>query len=331
MAGCNAGQGRERKPDFTKVPLGLPPVPVPPTDPFTVPKAELGWRLFYDRRLASKPGAACADCHQPEHGFAGTDATHKFHRNVPTALNRAYGEWEFWDGAAGRTLEELIGGVLAFVNKDSDDRYWDRIATIPGYRVEFRQVFGREPDAHGIVQALATYQRTLLAGNAPFDRAQAGDASALSETARRGQGLFFGPAGCADCHRGPNFTDEKFHNIGIGQREPYKQFYTDIGRHKPPYPELGRFNRTQRPEDLGAFKTPTLRELDHTDPYMHDGSLATLAEVVDYYNQGGERNANLDPRIKPLGLTDSQKADLIAFLHALSTDGVAPPTPVLPK
>ncbi len=226
---------------------------------------------------------------------------------MPTSLNRAYGRYEFWDGEAGQSLEQLVSGVLLFVNQSADDRFWERIAAVPGYREQFQQVFGRAPDARGIIEAIATYQRTLLAGDAPYDRAQAGDHAALSAAAERGQTLF-GQLGCDGCHSGPNFTDEEFHNIGIGQREPRKRFYPE-GNHKPPFPELGRFNLTHRPEDMGAFKTPTLRELDHTGPYMHDGSLETLEEVVDYYDHGGEQVATQDPRIKPLGLTSAQKSD----------------------
>jgi cytochrome c peroxidase len=297
----------------------------------TVEKVELGRQLFYDRRIASQPNSACADCHVPEHAFAGRDATMAFHRNAPTVFNRAYGDFEFWDGSAGRTLEQLISGILRFVNFGASQPAWVRLRAIPGYREPFQRAFGREPDEGALVQAIATYCRTLLAGDAPYDRFTAGDKAALSESAQRGQALFFGTAGCASCHLGPNFTDELFHDIGIGQEDPQRRFYPPNAMGKPDYPELGRFNLTHRLQDRGAFKTPTLRELVRTAPYMHDGRFETLEQVVDYYDRGGLAVLGMDSRIRPLGLRPEQRADLVAFLKSLSSSSPAvPAAPLLP-
>jgi cytochrome c peroxidase len=152
----------------------------------------------------------------------------------------------------------------------------------------------------------------------------------MSEEAQKGLTLFFGKAGCASCHTGPNFTDERFHDIGIGQENPQRRFYPPDRHGKPDFPELGRFNVTHRSEDRGAFKTPTLRELVDTGPYMHDGRFGTLEEVVDYYDRGGAGLLGMDPRIRPLDLTPAEKSDLVAFLRALSASRPAPPAPSLP-
>lgn len=302
-------------------------MPVPTDDPITVEKVELGRLLFYDRRAASQANSACSDCHAPDHGYAGRDATMSFHRNAPTVLNRAYGDYEFWDGSAGRSLEELVSGVLRFVNAGAARPCWERLDEVPAYHRAFREAFGRPPDERAVAQALASFCRTLLAGDAPFDRE---DAGAKSSAAKRGWALFQ-ERGCNTCHTGFNFTDEQFHDIGIGQENPQKRFYPLGTRGKPDYPELGRFNLTHKLEDRGAFKTPTLRELDATGPYMHDGRFETLEEVVDYYDRGGAAVLGVDARIRPLGLSAEQKSDLVAFLHALSSGAGAPPAPALPE
>ncbi len=339
LAACARGTGaapparESRTPDAGQPPLGLPAVPVPADDPMTVEKVELGRLLYYDRRLATQWHSSCADCHPPDHGYAGREPTMGFHRNSPTVFNRAYGHWEFWDGSAGQSLEDLVAGVLRFVEWRAKTPYWERLAAIPGYRTAFERAFGRGPDQENVVQAIATYCRTILAGDSPYDRWVAGDRGALSAEAQRGRELFFGKAGCASCHSGPNFTDERFHDIGIGQDDPERRFYAPDPRDKPEFPELGRFNVTHRIEDRGAFKTPTLRELLETAPYMHDGSFTSLDEVVEYYARGGiggTAGLGVDPRIRPLGLTADEKRDLVAFLRSLSANRPPPPAPALP-
>lgn len=296
----------------------------------TEEKVALGRLLFYDRRVASQPRSACADCHVPEHGFSGRESTMAFHRKSPTVLNRAYGTFEFWDGSAGRSLEDLTLGVLRFVNATAERPSWERLRDLPSYRLAFQRAFGRDPDQEGEVHAIASYCRTLLAGDAPADRFAAGDAAAISAAAKRGRVLFFGKAGCASCHLGPNFTDEAFHDIGIGQEDPQRRFYPAGVAGKPEFPELGRFNLTHRIEDRGAFKTPTLRELASTGPYMHDGRFDTLEQVVEYYDRGGLQALGMDPRVHPLGLSPTDKTDLVAFLMALSGNHPPPTAPALP-
>ncbi len=311
-------------------PLGLPAVPVPADNPMTVEKVELGRQLYYDRRIATQSRSSCQDCHPADHGYADREPTMGFHRNSPTVWNRAYGDFEFWDGSAGRSLEQLVSGVLRFVNQGASRPVAERIADIPGYRHAFLEVFGRPPDQTAVVQAIATFCRTLLAGNSTYDRFEAGDRSALSPEAQRGLALFRGKAGCASCHAGPNFTDEQFHDIGIGQEDPQERFYPPGARGKPDFPELGRFNVTHRIEDRGAFKTPTLRELVNTGPYMHDGRFGTLEQVIAYYDRGGFGVLGMDPRVHPLGLSAQEKSDLVAFLRSLSASPPAPAPPVLP-
>lgn len=330
LCGCRAPVAQQATPWHEPPPLGLPAVPVPPDDPMTVEKVELGRRLFYDRRVASQPHSACADCHLPDHGFAGRDATMAFHRNSPTLWNRAYGDYEFADGSAGRSLESVTEGVLRFVNFDAKRPVGERLADVPEYRHDFQLAFGRPPDKPGVVEAIASYCRTLLAGDSPYDRFTEGDEQAMPPSAQRGRTLFFGKARCASCHMGPNFTDELFHDIGIGQEDPQKRFYPPDRHGKPDFPELGRFNLTHRLEDRGAFKTPTLRELVSTGPYMHDGRFGTLEEVVGYYNRGGAGLLGTDPRIHPLGLSAAEQLDLVDFLRALSSNRAAPPAPALP-
>jgi len=291
----------------------------------TAEKVALGRMLYYDRRIAAQARSACVDCHPADHGYAGREATQDFHRNVPTVWNRAYGGPEFWDGAAGTSLEELVAGVLRFVNEGARRPFEARLRDIPGYRRAFHLAFGRDPDRDLAVEAIATYCRTLLAGDSPYDR------SAMDDSARRGRTLFMGRAGCAGCHPPPLFTDEAFHVTGIGQEDPQRRFYPEGSRGKPDFPELGRFNVTHRLEDRGAFKTPTLRELADTGPYMHDGRFATLGEVVDYYDRGGLGALGQDPLIHPLGLAAQDKADLVAFLKALSSSPLPEKAPELPK
>jgi cytochrome c peroxidase len=176
------------------------------------------------------------------------------------------------------------------------------LGAIPVYQEQFRKVFGTDFNAEGVAKAIAAYVRTVVSGNSPYDRFRAGDTVALSPAAQRGLALFEGKARCARCHTGFNFTDEDYHNIGVG-----------MDRENP---DLGRYTVTKDEADKGAFKTPTLRDVARRGPYMHDGSLKTLEEVVDYYAQGGTANPWLSPKSQPLTLTAQERADLIAFLHA---------------
>ena len=276
----------------------------------TPAKVELGQRLFFDSLLSADRRVSCSSCHNPDKAFTNGQRVavgvwgRRGTRNVPTILNRAYGTSFFWDGRAA-TLEEQ---VLEPIQDRSEmglalSALTDRLRSTDSYRDPFARAFGQPPSAAGVAQALASYVRAQRTGDAPFDRYRAGDNDALSEAATRGLRLFRGRANCSACHSGPNFSDEQFHNSGVSWGS------ADLGRHRV----------TRRPEDRGAFKTPTLRQLHLTAPYMHDGSLETLEAVVDFYNSGGRGNPYRDPEVRPLGLTRLEKVDLVAFLQSLST------------
>lgn len=309
---------REQAP---KAPLGLPPVPWPTDNPYSKAKAELGRQLYYDKRLSTNQTVSCASCHAPE--FAFTDGQpvstgikgQKGGRSAPTVINRAYSTLQFWDGRAA-SLEEQAKGPLAnplemTMEKDADAAHKSCVAClkgIPGYVKQFQKVFGTaDLTIDHVAKAIATFERTVLSGNAPYDRYEAGDKSAMTPAQVRGMDVFFNKAKCDSCHIGFNFTDGSYANIGIGINKPS--------------PDLGRYMITKREEEKGAFKTPTLREVSRSAPYMHDGSLKTLEEVVEHYNKGGIKNPWLDPRMKPLNLTAEDKKDLVEFLKALNGEG----------
>lgn len=284
----------------------------PPENPLTPAKARLGKRLFLDRRLSADGTLACAGCHEPERAF--TDARpvaigvygREGSRRAPKLVNRGYGRSFFWDGRAASLEEQVFKPILNPLEMAlTAQEAVARVRSDPEYLRAFRRVFGAAPDRRLIAFALSSYVRTIRSGEAPYDRYLAGDSSALSEAQRRGLDLFRTKANCVVCHLGPNFTDEAFHNTGVGWDEG-------------PPEDLGRSSVTGLDQDTGAFKTPTLREAAATAPYMHDGSLETLREVVDFYDAGGGENPYLVPDIVPLDLTETEKADLEAFLLALS-------------
>lgn len=302
-------------------PLGLPPVQWPEDNRYSTEKAELGRLLFFDTRLSSDRTIACASCHSPEHAFGdGSDVStgigsQRGGRSAPTVINRAYSTQQFWDGRAD-SLEEQAKGPLAnpiemTSHKESAKAHSacvECLKTIEGYVERFEKVFGtRDFTIDHVAKAIATFERTILSGNAPYDRYEAGDQKALSAEEVRGMNLFFGRAACDSCHLGFNFTDGSYVNIGIGMDKPN--------------PDPGRAKVSGREEDFGAFKTPTLREVSRTGPYMHDGRFNTLEEVVEHYNQGGIANPHLDQRMKKLNLNAQEKKDLVAFLKTLNGEG----------
>ena len=227
-------------------------------------------------------------------------------RNVSTLLNVGYRQSIFWDGRA-ETLEKMALGALehpAIIDMTAEE-LTSRLRSIPDYVELFQQEFGEPPTAKAFAFALATYERSLLSEDTPFDRFARGDASAVSESVRRGWRVFCDKANCITCHAGPDFTDEEFRRIGIGWNG---KAYVDSGRAKI----------NEKPQDTGMFRVPSLRELRWTAPYMHDGSLTTLEEVVDHYNRGGTEGAPTDLK-GPLKLTETEKSDLVAFLESLSS------------
>ncbi len=323
--GPGAGAGADEADTPPAVPLGLPPVFWPEENDYSQAKADLGRLLFFDTRLSSDNTVSCATCHAPEMAFTDnmpvSTGIHglKGGRSAPTVINRAYSTAQFWDGRAA-SLEEQAKGPIAnpvemTVEKDEATAHRvivERLRGIAGYPPLFQKAFG-EIKAPGditmdhIAKAIATYERTVYSGNAPYDRYKAGDANAMTPAQVRGMELFFGAAACDSCHLGFNFTDGSYENIGIGMDKPN--------------PDLGRFVVTKREDEKGGFKTPTLRDIEHTAPYMHDGSLATLEEVMDHYDKGGTPNPWQDERIKPLELEPEELADLVAFMKALSGEG----------
>jgi cytochrome c peroxidase len=297
------------------LPLGLQAESayVPESNPMNDDKIALGKLLYFDQRLSKDRTLSCASCHNPFHGFADPSRTslgvgRQFGaRNSPTVLNRLFSRAQFWDGRA-QDLEEQAHGPLTNpveMAMGSHDDVVARVKEVAGYPPLFAKAFG-DPAVTmpRIAQAIAAYERTVVTGDSPYDRYLAGDKSAMSEAQLRGMGTFFGRGRCVICHSGFNFTDEKFHNLGVG-----------MNLEKP---DLGRFVVTNVEGDKGAFKTPTLRNIVLTAPYMHDGSEGTLEEVVEFYDRGGNRNPWLSKDIQPLGLSPSEKRDLVAFMEALT-------------
>ncbi len=286
--------------------------PDPQSNPSTPEKVQLGRRLFRERLLSRDESLACSDCHQPRRAFTDGRATsvgvygRVGTRSVPTLINKAWGESFFWDGRIETLEQQVLQPVLARIEMDlTVEEAVERLANRPRYRNEFREVFGSEVNGEDLAFALSSYVRTIQAGNSPFDRYVLGRSGALNDRQTAGLRLFRGKANCTTCHVGPTLTDEEFHNTGVAWNEGE-------------FLDSGRYSVTNREEDRGKFKTPTLREVARTAPYMHDGSLPTLREVIDFYNEGGRRNPNIDEELRPLRLTDTEKGQLEAFLEALS-------------
>lgn len=308
------------------VPQGLRPIRHPRDNQPTPEKIELGRQLYFDPRLSSTESVSCASCHDPEKGWSNGEqfATGieglKGGRNAPTIINSAYNRMQFWDGRAATLEDQALGPIQNPIEMNMQlDDVVERLNEIEGYRTQFQEVFGTDVTAEGIGMAIAAYERTVLSGDAPYDRYEAGDESALSESARRGRELFFDKANCSACHVGPNFTDNAFHNIGVGMDVP-----------EGVEPDWGRFTQSGLEGDRGSFKTPTLREIARTGPYMHDGSIATLEGVIDHYNKGGIPNQWLDEELFELNLTEQEQEDLLNFMvEGLSSENY--PTDTAPR
>ena len=288
---------------------------VPADNPITDAKIALGRRLFFDPLLSADRTVSCATCHNPDRGFADDRqlAVGVFgrvgQRHSPALVNRGYGRTHFWDGRAA-SLEAQV--LLPVVDPNEMaltlDEMMTRLRAEESYRREFQIAFAREMTQEDVQRALATFLRTIKSTDTPYDQFRDGRADALSAAAQEGLTIFRSKGFCVICHVEPMFTDETFHNTGVAWRPDTATFADD-----------GRFAVTGRPPDRGRFKTPTLREIARTAPYMHDGSLKTLADVVDFYDRGGRPNPNLFPVIRPLGLTAAEKASLVAFLESLSS------------
>ena len=319
---------------------------IPRDNPLTPQKIALGRSLYFDKRLSMSGTVSCASCHDP--AFAFTDAKPvavgtaglRGTRNAPTLLNAVFSDLLFWDGRA-RSLEDQVKHPLLSsfeMGLTSERQLLARVASIPDYRRRFQTVFKSDGlNIDTIAKAIAAYERTLLSGNSPFDRFINRDNTAITDAQKRGWQLFKGKAKCIDCHKysadSPFFTDFEFHNTGVALTNDVLDLVRTVAgiaketsrtelAHSARFSELGRFAVTLQSTDVGAFKTPTLRDMELTSPYMHDGSFKTVIDVLQYYNRGGTANAYLDKRMQPLQLSDGEIDDLVQFLRSLTSDDV---------
>jgi cytochrome c peroxidase len=292
----------------------------------TPEKVRLGRWLFYDPRLSADGSISCASCHEPEAGFSEREPVStgvggkKGNRKAPPVLNAAfpiYPVW-FWDGRASSLADQAKGPMENPVEMGMTHAGIESaVRAIPGYRRYFAEAFGDERiDVDRVAEAIAAYEATRMSGNSAYDRWDAGDPKALDEKQKLGFQIFFGKAACNQCHLGPNLTDSRFHNLGVGFRQPPPGADPASG-----FADPGRVKVTGRAADTGAFKTPTLRDVSRRAPYMHDGSVATLREAVLLYDRGGVPNPWLSPDVKPLHLSAEQVDALVAFLEALDGEG----------
>lgn len=319
VAHGGAAQDETKRP---LVPVDTLPTPLVRTAPLGVEELEagftasdeevaLGRKLFFDPVLSARRTVACASCHRPEFAFADNTRSSEgvegylTPRNAPSVLNKGISTHVLWDGRAAtledqmlmpiENPEEMGLGKAAAVNRLDAD---------PAYAAEFKRVFRREVDADALASALASFVRALTVGDSPVDRFRDGDVEALTPSEEAGLWIYEGKGRCWRCHNGPNFADESFHNTGVGAVDGT--------------PEEARFAITGDESDRGKFRTPGLRMLVQTAPYMHDGSLDTLADVVQFYRDGGTANTHLSDRMEPIKLTDDEAANLVDFLKALS-------------
>lgn len=330
--------------------LTLPPgvlEPIIPEDnPLTKGKIDLGKILFFDKRLSADDTISCATCHDQEKGFADGRVIavgikeRKGTRNSPTVLNAAFFDTQFWDGRV-ITLEEQAKQPIINPNEmgmPSHDALVEKISNISEYKTAFQAIFGTgKITIDHIARAIASFERTLISFNAPFDRFIAGEKDAISASAQRGWKLFQGKARCVTCHEFnrsyPFFTNNKFHNVGVAMKGKDFEFLARKAASSGADPsalvqeeasaELGRYLVTKEPKDIGAFKTSGLRNIALTAPFMHDGSESTLESVVEFYNKGGVPNPNLDGGIRPLNLSEDEKKDLVEFMKSLTSDDLA--------
>lgn len=291
-------------------PAGLPAMPAPVGYAPTAAMFDLGRRLFHDGILSHDRTVSCATCHPQATGFASAEPLaigirgQRAARHAPALWNRGYGALQRWDGGSA-TLEQFVLEPIGDA-KEMGSSVQDalrRIADDADYKAAFVAAFGEAPTAEGLQRALATFVRGIVRGDAPYDRFLRGDPEAMTKEERAGQWVFESKGACWRCHTPPLFTDEDFHNTGVGVRNGVA--------------EPGRAGRTGNAADTGKWKTATLRGVRFTAPFMHDGSLATLEDVVEFYARGGEPNPHLDAKMKPLDLTADDKRHLVAFLKSL--------------
>ncbi|MCH7879985.1 MAG: cytochrome-c peroxidase [Proteobacteria bacterium] len=338
----------------------LPKMPVPPDNKITPEKVELGKFLFFDPRLGGDASISCASCHDPGQGWAWTEDFSRGYpgtvhwRNSQTIINSQFLQKQFWAGSASSGEKQARSAARGGVAGNGEaDLMEARLALIPEYKKRFNEVFGDEwPLIKNAWRAIATFERTLIADNTPLDAYLGGDKSALSDAQLRGKKLFEAKANCIECHNGPLATDERYYNIGVPTAarwdddgmaqitfrfEQYAKGTTEE-MYRTIKDDAGFYYRSKNKWDKGKFRTPPLRYISYTPPYMHNGAFYTLEEVVDFYNRGGideEGNSTSFPEtksalIKPLNLSDAEKEDLLAFLEAFSGDEIEIEKPELP-
>ncbi len=332
----------------------LGPPPVPPDNPITPAKVELGKMLFFDTRLSGDASVACSTCHEPKQGWAFSDDISRGYpgarhwRNSQSVVNAAYYGKLFFAGAAKSLEAQAPAAAKGAVSGNGEaDMMEARLAFIPEYRERFQKVFGDQwPKLSNAWKAIATFERTLVQRDTPFDRFIGGEDEALSEQQKRGLELFTGKANCIECHNGALFTDQQYYNLGVPpavrwEEEGLAQITFRFEQYAKGVPEevyrtikddAGLYYRTKRKADMGKFRVPSLRYTLYTAPYMHNGAFFDLVELVEFYNEGGGENefATKTDLIKPLGLSEEEIEDLVAFLESLSGDEIRMTTPKLP-
>lgn len=319
LGGCTTPTGTTSKSESVKVDTAamdeakknfqpLQPMPIPADNKMTPEKISLGQTLFNDPRLSGNNTVSCMSCHNPQLGFSNGVAVSPGiqgrlgTRNSLSVINAGYYTSFFWDGRAKTLEEQALGPIQNPVEMDQNlDGLITKLNGIESYQKEFDKVFHQEVTKDNLAKALAAYERTIVMDKTPFDNYLAGNDKAMTDEAKQGMVLFAGKAGCIQCHAGATLSDNQFHNIGIEGNDP------------------GRYNVTKKEDDRGKFRTSQLRGLMYTGPFMHNGKINTLTEVVSYYNRGGDNGKNKDDKIKPLNLSESEQKALVAFLESLST------------
>ena len=307
------------------IPVGLPPLPVPADNPMTADKVELGKLLYFDTRLSKDGTISCASCHDPTTGWAENTPTSTGidgqvgGANAPTVINSAYATSQFWDGRAASLEEQALGPIANPIEMGHQlDDVVNELNQIQGYKDRFQKVFGTDVTTDGIAKAIAAFERTVLSGNSPYDKFEAGDETALNDTQRLGMEAFE-LANCSTCHAPPVFSNFRFINAGVGSDKDT--------------PDEGRKAVTGKDTDMGKFRVPHLRDVADTGPYFHDGSCATLEEAVALMAAGGKDNSNLSAMMKAAGnanLSEEDQKAIVEFLKALSGEYPVVEPPELP-
>jgi cytochrome c peroxidase len=336
-AGAVSDPADQKAPPITQInaqvlgpqPLGpLPPVVAPPGNPPSSAKIRLGKELYFDTRLSADGTVSCATCHDPALGWSDKGPTSEgIHgqlggRRAPPVSNAAYSPLQFWDGRSPSLEDQAKGPIQNPIEMGNTHQAMiQTVSGISAYQAEFKAVYGEGPiTVDQVAEAIAAFERTVVTTDSRFDRYARGDHGSLTRLEKEGLEIFNGKGHCTSCHWGPYFSDGRFHNIGVPAKDPKN-------------PDVGRYAVTKNPRDMGAFKTPTVRDAARRAPYLHDGSEKTLESLIDFYNKGGGQDPNLDLLMVPLGLSKHEKAALVAFIKSLDSlnPEVAAVKPVDPR